>query len=247
MFCLDKGSGEKTLLFLHGWGGSSASFAPLVNILCDTYRCLAPDFYGHGHTPAEHVCSVHDFALGVRNILNEKGVKEVIVVAHSFGGRVALDLVGDERIKGLVIIDGAGMKPRASVKKFFRALKYRLKKALRLDVSNCGSPDYKALSPLMKQTFVKVVNTHQDGVLRGIKQPVLLLWGKKDRDTPPYMAHRMHKRIKDCKAVFLSGGHFCYLDHVAEVCVFIRNFACGVFYGMVGGIGGRSGAHGVIA
>ena len=232
MHYIVKGKGEKTLLFLHGWGGSHASMMPLIDSLSDTYRCIAPDFYGHGQTGAEHVYFLHDFIDGVKSILEEEGAEQVVVIAHSFGGRVALELALEQRIKALVIMDGAGVKPRPTLKRLARKCKYALKKLLRRDLSDCGSPDFRALSPLMKRTFVNIVNTYQDDALCGIKKPVLLIWGKKDRDTPPYMAHKMHKRIKNSRLVMLEGGHFCYLDEVRKTLSLIRNFVNGVFYGM---------------
>lgn len=232
MHYIVKGKGEKTLLFLHGWGGSHASMMPLIDSLSDTYRCIAPDFYGHGQTSAEHVYFLHDFVDGVKKILEKEGAKQVVVIAHSFGGRVALELALEPMIKALVIMDGAGVKPRPTLKRLARKCKYRLKKLLRRDLSDCGSPDFRALSPLMKRTFVNIVNTYQDDALCGIKKPVLLIWGKKDRDTPPYMAHKMHKRIKNSRLVMLEGGHFCYLDEVNKTLSLIRNFVNGVFYGM---------------
>ena len=239
MHYIVKGKGEKTLLFLHGWGGSCASMMPLIDSLSDTYRCIAPDFYGHGQTSAEHVYFLHDFVDGVKRILEKERAEQVVVIAHSFGGRVALELAIEQRIKALVIMAGAGVKPRPTAKKLARKCKYALKKLLRRDLSDCGSPDFRALSPLMKRTFVNIVNTYQDDALCGIKKPVLLIWGKKDRDTPPYMAHKMHKGISASRLIVLSGGHFCYLDHAFEVAGYIRNFLNGVYYGVDSGGSGR--------
>lgn len=233
------GRGEKALLFLHGWGGNSSSFAPLVNILKDTYYCICPDFYGHGETPCNAVYDLHDFTLGVGRVLEREGISRASIVAHSFGGRVALDMASDPRVNALVIMDGAGMKPRPSVRKFARTLDYRVKKLIGADTSRCGSPDYKALSPQMKATFVNVVNTRQNGVLGQINKPILLIWGKDDSDTPLYMAHKMHKGISASRLIVLSGGHFCYLDHAFEVAGYIRNFLNGVYYGVDSGGSGR--------
>ena len=70
-----------------------------------------------------------------------------------------------------------------------------------------------ALSPAMKKVFVRIVNTHLDGLLAKIDVPTLLFWGKEDKDTPPYMAKRFHKGIKDSGLVMLNGaGHFAYAE-----------------------------------
>ena len=159
------GNGEKVLLFLHGWGGDRRSFAPLVNILKDTYRCICVDFYGHGNTPATREYSLRDFTESVRRVMPAENVTSASVVAHSFGGRVALDIASDPRINALVIIDGAGIKPRLTLKKLARKADYKIKRLLKKDTSDCGSPDYRALTPIMKATFNNIVNTRQDDVL----------------------------------------------------------------------------------
>ena len=229
------GRGEKVLLFLHGWGGNCDSFLPLINILKDTYRCVSVDFHGHGATRAERVYTLRDFTSGVREVLQKENITSCAVIAHSFGGRVALDMSDDPRVNALVIIDGAGLKPRLTLKKLARKADYKIKKLLKKDTSDCGSPDYRALTPIMKATFNNIVNTRQDDVLGQIITPTLLIWGKDDCDTPLWMAHKMHKGIKGSRLVVLEGGHFCYLDHAFEVSGYIRNFLNGVYYGVDGG------------
>ena len=60
--------------------------------------------------------------------------------------------------------------------------------------------------------FVRVVNTHLDKLMRYIKCPTLIIWGKDDKDTPPYMAKRLKRGIPNSELVFLDGGHYSYID-----------------------------------
>lgn len=226
------GNGRRTLLFLHGWGGSTASFYSLATLLGDTYKCVIADMYGHGDTPADRVYTLADYTQSVSELLDFVGCDEVTVIAHSFGGRVAADLaVKDGRVRALVLIASAGLRPRRGFKYLARKTKYYLRKALRLSVANCGSPDYLSLSPMMKKTFVNIVNTHQDDIFPLITQPALLIWGNRDSDTPPYMAHKMHRFIRSSRLIISEGGHFMYLEKSKMIENLIRNFLNGVYYG----------------
>nr|MDE7216215.1 alpha/beta hydrolase [Clostridia bacterium] len=110
------------------------------------------------------------------------------------------------------LVDSAGLKPRYSIKKNIRKLTYNLKKFFKMDTSNCGSADYRALSGDMRTTFKNVVNFYLDGYLKDVKCDALIIWGKRDKDTPPYMAKRLKKGIYNSGLIFLQGGHYSYLD-----------------------------------
>ena len=198
---------------MHGWGGSIDSFRGAYEIFSQKYRCTALDFYGFGESKLPSVLTLEDYAKGVEDIMCKYDMQNVILVGHSFGGRVAILLASrSNRIKGIVLVDSAGLKPRKSFKKSMRKLTYKLKKLLKIDTSKCGSADYRALSGDMRETFKNVVNLYLDDYLKNINCDTLIIWGKKDRDTPPYMARRLNRGIYNSGLIFLEGGHYSYLD-----------------------------------
>jgi pimeloyl-ACP methyl ester carboxylesterase len=78
---------------------------------------------------------------------------------------------------------------------------------------NAGSRDYKNLSGVMKDTFVRIVNTDMEPYLDKIRCPTLLVWGDKDAETPLYAAEIMREKIPVSRlAVFENCGHFAYLE-----------------------------------
>ena len=105
-----------------------------------------------------------------------------------------------------------------------RKLKYKLRKAFGLSTSMCGSEDYRALDEVMKVTFKNVVNLYLEDLLPKIDCPALLIWGKRDNDTPLYMAKRMKRGIKDCGLIILEGGHFSYLDDYATFLAVLESY-----------------------
>lgn len=211
------GHGSKDMVFLHGWGGSIDSFWGVAQFFCKKYRCILVDFYGFGASPIDRALTLQDYCDGVIEVLEHLGVERACVVGHSFGGRVAMELASKtDKVRSMVLVDSAGLKPRRTLKKTMRKLKYKIYKALGKSTEKCGSKDYRELSPLMKKTFVNVVNYHQDGLLHTIHCPVLIVWGKTDKETPKYMAKKLNRGLARSTLIWLKGGHWCYIESLGD-------------------------------
>ena len=77
----------------------------------------------------------------------------------------------------------------------------------------CGSADYNAASPVMRQTLVKVVNEDLCELMPHITCPTLLIWGTADTATPLSDAVKMNSLMPESAIVKLEGaGHFSFLD-----------------------------------
>ena len=160
------------------------------------------DFYGFGGTPIDRALTLQDYCDGVIEVLEYLGVKQICVVGHSFGGRVAMELAAKtDVVRSMVLVDSAGLK---------------IYKALGKSTEKCGSKDYRELSPIMKKTFVNVVNYHQDGLLHTIHCPVLIVWGKTDKETPKYMAKKLNRGLARSTLIWLTGGPWCYIESLGD-------------------------------
>lgn len=217
-------------MLLHGWGGAKESLFFFLPALEKEFRVSALDLYGFGQTPhPDHPLTLRNYAEGVVDFLNEQKMQNVILIGHSFGGKVALEIARrwGHLIDKVVLLDASGMKPRRGIRYRLRILKYKISKRLGISIKNMGSSDYRALSGVMKRTFINVVNTHLDKELKYITPPVLLVWGRKDKDTPLYMAKRMLRRLPNARLVVTDGGHFAYLEQRAETLSAVKNFLGG--------------------
>lgn len=226
---IERTAGESVVpvLFLHGFGGSADSFRPLYPLVRGEQITL--DLWGFGKSEEVAGWSVFDYAAAVVALLDALGVPRVDLVAHSFGGRIALVLAAKypQRVRRCVIADGAGVKPRRGISYRFRVLRYKWKKkhAKHFDPEQYGSADYRSLSPAMRRTFVRVVNEDLSPLLPEISCPVLLVWGRRDRDTPLYMAKKMKRRIPDAGLVLYENcGHFAYLEKAYDFAVTVNRF-----------------------
>jgi pimeloyl-ACP methyl ester carboxylesterase len=103
---LAAGAGAPVLL-LHGSVSSAAMWTPVIDVLKPRFRTIAPDLIGYGRT--DPWPDGHDFSLDdeVRLILPLVKHEPVHVVAHSYGGAVALQLArsGDVAIRSLTLIE----------------------------------------------------------------------------------------------------------------------------------------------
>ena len=90
--CADvKGEGS-TFLFIHGFGGSAGRWVSQIEYCRPLGRVLAVDLPGHGNAPWQNE-TLGQMADGVGEALDRQAIdRNVIVVASSFGGLVALDL-----------------------------------------------------------------------------------------------------------------------------------------------------------
>ena len=154
------------------------------------------------------------------------------LIAHSFGGRVALYLAANEPelVNRMVITGGAGLKKEPTEEQKKRSAAFQKKKkqlegltklpliggfaekSLEALRKKYGSADYNALDAEMRKTFVKVISEDLRPLLPKIQASTLLIWGEKDQDTPLWMGQAMEKEMKDAGLViFEHDDHYAYL------------------------------------
>lgn len=230
------GEGQDLIVLLHGWGASSHLMMPLYKKLSSfniDYKYLFIDFppFGKSGDPIEP-WNLNDYLILVEEIIKQVNTEEEIhkikIVAHSFGGRVAIKLASKNNFKvdKLILFASAGIKPKMSVKNKINILRYKFykkiksKKALRF-----GSKDYKILSPVMKKTFINVVNEDLTRDCEKITAKTLIIFGDKDKEIPLYMGKILKSKIKNSNLVVIKNGdHFAYIFHLDAIYPIICSF-----------------------
>ena len=238
-----------TVLLLHGWGCDGSVFAAFEKELLKHASVLTVDFPGHGQSgePLEP-WGVPEYAEQVRALLQQLNLSRVHIIAHSFGGRVAIWLSSHypQLVAKMVITGGAGIRKPDGGKPSKRQQQYKRLKALvnaaakipflkgltdRLQemlVQKYGSPDYKRLNPNMRKTFVKVINQDLSEYLPEIQASTLLVWGSADTETPLWMGQQMEKDIPDAGLVVFEGrSHFAFLEEAQRFRVIVHTFLFG--------------------
>ncbi len=235
------GNKEKTILILPGWGDTRKTFYNIINYFKEDYTIYIFDYPGFGNSifPSNNL-TIYDYANLVRNFMTDNKINNPIIIAHSFGGRIATLLTGyyKEKIDKLIMIDAASIKPRKKplqflkekLYKLLKKLSYLLPKAKRENylqrlIKKFGSTDYKSIPKTMQITFKNIVNEDLIYYLKSIESETLLLWGKRDDATPLKDGIKMKKLIKDSAIiVFPEGSHFSYLDYPILTNKIIKEF-----------------------
>ncbi len=205
----------KPILILHGWGCSSKTMDCIFSFLDKAGKSvIAIDFLGFGESDAPYEnFTVFDYATHTIKLLRALNIEKPDVIAHSFGGRIALIMAERGEVNRLLITGGAGIKPRRKLSYYLKVLAYKIKRKLGLNTERYGSADYKNLSQNMRKVFVSVVNTHLEKYAENIKNPTLLVWGKSDKETPLYMAKKLKRLIKESELIEIDGGHFAFVEN----------------------------------
>ena len=208
------------IVFLHGWGQSFETFLPAANYLKPKYQIIGVDFLGFGKSdcPSEPL-NVDDYANHVAILLDRLKIENPIIIAHSFGGRVALKYAGINNVEVLILVSSAGIKTH-NLQYYYKVYRYKIlkfvyrifskSKYLYL-VENSGSTDYQNANPIMKRTLSKVVNYNSKKDMKLITSDTYLLWGIYDQMTPYEDCIKMNKLIRNSKIIsFYNSEHFLY-------------------------------------
>jgi len=224
------------VVLLHGWGSSAHLMRPIAAGLEDAYRVFCIDLPGHGISPPppsgwgvpEHAALLSDF-------FEERIDGPATIVGHSNGGRIGLYMASDpiyaHHVSRLALVSPSGITPRRSWKYYARKNIASVLKApftllpgslaepgldwLRHSLvwRALGSSDYRELTGVMRETFVKTVNCHLDDRVSRISVPVLIFWGVNDKAVTRDQMEILASRIPDAGLVVLeNAGHFGFLD-----------------------------------
>lgn len=99
------------LLLLHGLTANAHSFDGLVNKgLAENFHLYIPDLRGRGHSDKpSYNYSIGHHAKDIIGMMDQLGLKKVMIAGHSFGGLLSIYLAVHfpERIEKVVILDAA--------------------------------------------------------------------------------------------------------------------------------------------
>ena len=227
----------RTAVILQGWGTSLDMYDSVAAAINDVYRVVQLDLPGFGDSdePPE-AWNVDAYADFLCVFMEKLGVRNAVLIGHSYGGRMIIKLAaraaesGTENVSAnthipfeiekIILIDSAGVMPERSWQQKLKVMRFR---ALRnfltsapvhalfpevIDywISKQGSEDYRNASPVMKKCLVMAVNEDLKHLFPDVKQETLLVWGDADVDTPISDAHIMEEMMPDAGLAVIEGA-----------------------------------------
>jgi pimeloyl-ACP methyl ester carboxylesterase len=191
LFGVVHGDGPATVLALHGWRRTSADFDRVLSGV----SAVALDLPGFGASPEPpEPWGAADYAKAVAAAVGgAEFAAPLVVLGHSFGGRVALCLAADrpDLVRALVLTGvplirrpSAGPGPSPG----FRLARWLNRRGVlgdeRMEVlrRKHGSADYRAATGVLRDVFVRVVNESYEEQLGRVQCPVELVWAEDDAE-----------------------------------------------------------------
>lgn len=215
------GSKPDILLLLHGLFGALSNFTSIIEGFKDRYNVVVPMLPIY-EMPILKV-SVSGIAEFVHRFVEHKGYPKVNLLGNSLGGHVALvyAIAHPERINSITLTGSSGLYESAFGTAFPRRGDYEFIKKKTEDTFYDPAV---ATAELIDEVFntvndrnkaIRVVATAKSAVrhnlaekLHLIKAPALLIWGKQDKVTPPFVGEKFHELIADSRLFFLDEcGH----------------------------------------
>ncbi|OGH23935.1 MAG: hypothetical protein A3J69_01950 [Candidatus Levybacteria bacterium RIFCSPHIGHO2_02_FULL_42_12] len=216
---------KKTILILHGWGVNGEKYQIIVGMLKEKgWVAFSPDLPGFGKEKLlKKTMNVDDYVDFVRDFIRKKKLSNIVLVGHSFGGRIAIKLAasGEGTITGLILTGSAGIKPKLALyKRFIMYIAILLGELFRFPLlANAknilrkilyfaiGEWDYYNAGDI-RETFKKVIAEDLIDYLHNIRVPTLLVWGAKDNVIQLIYGKMMKERISASALVVVEGaGH----------------------------------------
>ncbi len=109
----DMGSGDKTVVMIHGLGSYLRAWERNITEISKNARVIAIDLPGYGKSSKQSHSGAMTFYAGVVDeLIKELSLKNVVVAGHSMGGQIAMTtaLKYPDAIKGLILVDPAGFE-----------------------------------------------------------------------------------------------------------------------------------------
>lgn len=217
------GSGEATIIALHGWARTRHDWAPVLSDL----DAVALDLPGFGASaPPETAWSTAEYAAALAPLLT--GAPKVLL-GHSFGGRIAVHLarLHPDRVAAVVLTgtpllrDELGATNKRKPAAAYRIGRWLHRRGVLSDArmaalrEKYGSADYRAATGVMREILVKAVNedyTAELDALGAAGIPVRLVWGEHDTAAPAAMARNAARRIGPTAELTVVPGSAHLLD-----------------------------------
>jgi pimeloyl-ACP methyl ester carboxylesterase len=223
--------GEGTpLMLLHGLFGALSNFQDLTNHFGNKYNVVIPILPIY-ELPILQV-SVSGLVEFVTNFVEFKGYDKVHILGNSLGGHVALLYViaHPEHIASVTLTGSSGLYESAFGTAFPKRGDYEY---IKNKTAQTFYDPAVASKELVDEVFgivndrgkaIRVVATAKSAVrhnlgdkLHKIKAPTLLIWGKQDIVTPPFVGEKFHELISDSRLHMLDQcGHAPMMEKPAE-------------------------------
>jgi len=221
------------IVFIHGAGGNQKVWVNQVEYFKNSLAINLP-----GHDGGEGKRSIDEYVEYVKHFLDERGLKEVVLVGHSMGGAIAqmFALKYPDYLKAVVLVC-TGAKLRV-LPKIFELIMQNYSKAVELIVDMALS---KNTSQTVKKQVIEELLKAKPEVVYGdfeacdkfdimdqvanIKVRTLIICGSEDILTPVKYSKYLNEKIANSILKIIDGsGHMVMLEKPKEFNSILEEF-----------------------
>ena len=217
---------RKTLVFIHGSGGSHADWILQYTPLKNVFNVAALDLPGHGQSDGPGEQDVPAYMGWVKKLLEGLGIARPVLIGHSLGAAICLSIAichGDAAavvpVGGGVrmpvnpaILEGLKQDPAAIIG---LAAKFSVAKANRERLSGLIAENLSRVNPsILHGDFTACDKLDITEAVAGIRIPTLVVCGTEDKMMPPAMSEYLGGHIPGAGLALIPGaGHLVMLEN----------------------------------
>ena len=234
---LEVGEGE-TLMLCHGLFGALSNFSDLIEKFRHTHKVVVPIL------PLFDLDILHTSVSGLEKhvaaFIEHKNYTNIHLLGNSLGGHVALVYVlkHPERVKSLTLTSSSGLFENAMGDSYPKRGDYEY---IKNKTAQTFYDPAVATPELVDEVFeitknrikvIKIIALAKSAIrhnlgeeLNQIQQPTLLIWGKNDIVTPPFVAEEFKKLIPNSQLHFIDKcGHAPMMEVPVEFNSILEKF-----------------------
>jgi pimeloyl-ACP methyl ester carboxylesterase len=236
------------VVYIHGNPGSARDFDKLMSSSGRYARTIALDISGYGQSDksAAQVQSTDGAAKYIGGVLDQLGVRRVVLVAHDFGGIWGLQwaVQHPDALTGVVLIDTGVLidyvphplavifsTPEAGELYMAQTTRDSFKDGINAQNPRPLPPDYldrmydnydraeRCAALRYYRSAGQNLNLGRDqaAVLVKRSRPALVIWGKQDPYVPPDQAEKQKQAFPDAQIhIFDDSGHWPFIDNARK-------------------------------
>lgn len=235
---IESGTEGEVLMLLHGLFGALSNFEGIIKRFSGQYNVVVPMLPIY-EMPIFQV-SVMGLVDFLTRFVDYKKYERVHLLGNSLGGHIAqlYALAHPEKVGSMTLTGSSGLFESAFGTAFPKRGDYEYIK--KKTAETFFDPNV-ASKELVDEVFsivndrnkaIRVVATAKSAVrhnlgdkLQNIKAPTLLIWGKQDNVTPPFVGEKFHELIPNSQLYFLENcGHAPMMEKPEEFNAILERF-----------------------
>ena len=229
---------RRTIVFVHGSGGSHQMWIPQMEYLSLKYNTVAINLPGHGLGQRKGETTITAYVNAVQDLIDGLDLKKVVLAGLSMGGAITQEfaLTYPERLSAIILFStGANLKVMPQIfdiiRNNFEAYvsflpQFAFAKSTPQEVIRSVLEEARKRDPeVVYGDFQACDKFDLLARVREIKLPCLIFSGTEDKLTVPKYQDYLHEQISGSKLIrFENAGHILNLERPKDVNKAIEEF-----------------------